>query len=370
MNASKPSVVAERVICGPRLKEFQLSTLEGGAQVLDVAALLPVDLSKSHGVDVTLKRLKEMAAAYSPALEMASLNLDHAYGGPSLGWCEALELRGTLLWARYTDLDPSVVQGIKDRRYTRQSSEFVLEHPLTGGWYFTGLALLGNARPAVPGLPPVTLLRPLKEIAMDKKPNGKPDPNDPIEPDETDEPDEEETPPPKKKASKKPAKKAAAKAVKVTLRASADEDDEDDTDEEEDRRTLKASARGASKLLTSLRNKNAELEAESLIRELGARVTPAMRRLAQPLLACLLGTPERFTVRLKVKGEEEEVDVAQVVVDLLALVPAFTALGAGEMADQEAELESSIVATSGLDKARLSQLQKKYGFTNSFGFRS
>ena len=110
-----------------------------------------------------------MAAAYNPSVEMASLNLDHNWGGPSLGWCERIWLQDSALWVRYTDLDPATVELVRTKRYTRRSAEIALSHPITGGWYFTGCALLGNARPAVAGLPPVTLCRPQYVLTAPKE---------------------------------------------------------------------------------------------------------------------------------------------------------------------------------------------------------
>jgi hypothetical protein len=46
-----------------------------------------------------------------PAVEMASLNLDHNWGGPSLGWCERVWLQDAALWVRYVDLDPRTASG-------------------------------------------------------------------------------------------------------------------------------------------------------------------------------------------------------------------------------------------------------------------
>ena len=57
------------------------------------------------------------------AVEMASLNLDHNWGGPSLGWCERVWLQDEALWVRYIDLDPDTVELVRSKRYTRRSAE-------------------------------------------------------------------------------------------------------------------------------------------------------------------------------------------------------------------------------------------------------
>jgi hypothetical protein len=288
----------------------------GESPVLEFPALVPIDLSESHGIEITLARLEEMAAAYDPSIEMASLNLDHNYGGPSLGWCERIWLQDAELWVRYIELDPNAVELVRTKRYTRRSAEIALNHPMTGGWYFTGCALLGNARPAVSGLPPVTLCRPQYVLTARKETPMEPNPE--------------------------------AEAELATLRAQA--------------------AEGAQALAEILRH-NAELSVESRLAKLGARITPPMVKLAKPLLVELLATRTPATVKLQDDPAKPAADVsiAERILEILAAVPAVEALTAGRLADEERQ---AAVNLGSLSQERHRELDAKYAFTTTaFGFR-
>lgn len=122
------------------------------------AVAKPANLKKTHGIDITAERLAEMVAAYDPEnVEMAPLNFDHEPGGPAHGWVASLAIRDGMLWARPVDLSDQLVEGIKSGRYKRASIELTQTHPETGGWYLNGLAVLGNAKPAIKALPPLRL---------------------------------------------------------------------------------------------------------------------------------------------------------------------------------------------------------------------
>jgi hypothetical protein len=284
---------------------------------LEFPALAPIDLTESHGIEITLARLEEMAAAYDPAIEMASLNLDHNYGGPSLGWCERIWLQDSALWVRYIDLDPPTVELIRARRYTRRSAELALNHPVTGGWYFTGCALLGNARPAVAGLPPVTLCRPQYVLTPRKE--------TPMEPEPT-----------------------PGEAELATLRAQTAE---------------------ATLAFTAILRQKAALDAETRLTQLGARITPPMAKLAKPLLVELLAAHTPATVKLQDDPAKPAADVsiAERILEILAAVPAVEALTAGRLADEERQ---AAVNLGGLSEERRRELDAKYAFsTTAFGFR-
>ncbi|HVS00493.1 MAG TPA: hypothetical protein VMW27_27980, partial [Thermoanaerobaculia bacterium] len=265
------------------------------APALEFPALVPTDLTESHGINITLQRLQEMAAAYNPTAEMASLNLDHNTGGPSLGWCERIWLQDAALWVRYIDLDPETVELVRSKRYTRRSAEIALSHPVTGGWYFTGCALLGNARPAIPGLPPVTLCRP-QYVLTTRKETPMPEDDPPAAP-----PPSPPTPP-------------SGEAELAALRAQV--------------------AEGAQALSTLLRQR-AELDVDRRLALLSARVTPAMAKLARPLLVELLAERNPATVKLQTDPAKPAVDIsiAEQILQILAAVPAVEALTAGRMAD-------------------------------------
>jgi hypothetical protein len=328
-----PRIISGSVLWTPgadHILELAASSA-GDTPVLEFPALVPVDLTESHGINITLQRLVEMTGAYDPAVEMASLNLDHNWGGPSLGWCERVWLQDAALWVRYIDLDPATVELIRNKRYTRRSAEIALSHPITGGWYLTGCALLGNARPAIPGLPPVTLCRPQyvltarKEIPVpeDDPPATQPPPDDPN------------------------ASIPAGHSELAALRAQV--------------------AEGAQALSTLLRQR-AELDVDRRLAQLGARVTPAMAKLAKPLLVELLADRAPATVKLQADPTKPaiEVSIADQVLQILTAVPAVEALTAGRMADADPVLPSAGALTA----ERQAELEQKYRFSASWGFRS
>ena len=246
----KPRIITGSVLWTPGA-DHVLELAAGDTPVLEFPALIPVDLTESHGINITLQRLQEMAGVYDPAVEMASLNLDHNWGGPSLGWCERVWLQDAALWVRYVDLDPATVELIRSKRYTRRSAEIALSHPVTGGWYLTGCALLGNARPAIPGLPPVTLCRP-QYVLTARKETSMPEDDPPAT-----------TPPPDNPTASAPSGEPELAALRAQV------------------------AEGAQALSTLLRQR-AELDVDRRLALLGARVTPAMAKLAKPLLVELL----------------------------------------------------------------------------------
>ena len=277
-----------------------------------------------------------MAAAYDPAVEMASLNLDHNWGGPSLGWCERLWLQDAALWVRYIDLDPTTVELIRSKRYTRRSAEIALSHPVTGGWYFTGCALLGNARPAVAGLPPVTLCRPQYVLTARKEiPMPDTDPPTPTPPDS---------------------------AVHRTLRPAG---------HPEQLAILRAQVAEGAQALSTLLRQRAELDVDRRLALLGARVTPAMAKLARPLLVELLADRTPATLKLQADPSKPAVDVsiAEQILQILAAVPAVEALTAGRLADP-ANTDPAARPAGALTPEREAELEQKYRFSASWGYRS
>jgi hypothetical protein len=313
-------------------EDLTVALPEAGTPVLETPVLVPIDLTESHGTDITLARLDELAASYDPEIEMAPLNFDHAYGGPSHGWCEAVWVRDGALWVRYVDLAAEAVDGIRQRRYTRRSAEIVLHHPVTGGWYFTGLALLGNQRPAVLGLPPLQLHRPRHVVITGA--------------------------PPRKEKQMETPTPAAAEPAAVQLTAAEVEQ-----------------LRSGVALAAELRRQNAQLQADAAIRALGSRVTPAMKRDLLPLLAHLMAAETPATLKLSVREGDKDVPkdftVAEVVLRILQAVPEFEALGRGPMAaDEGADLEAAtgdvavLYARYSLTPERLTALRARYGGGN------
>jgi hypothetical protein len=321
-----PQIITGAVLWTPATDhQADLSADASGAAgeppVLEFAALVPVDLTESHGIEITPQRLAEMAAAYNPAVEMASLNLDHNWGGPSLGWCERVWLQDNALWVRYVDLDPATVDLVREKRYTRRSAEIALSHPVTGGWYFTGCALLGNARPAVAGLPPVTLCRPQYVLTTPK-----------------------ETPVPEPGL---PAGPTAGEAELATLRAQV--------------------AEGAQTLSILLRQ-CAESEVDRRLALLGARVIPPMAKLARPLLIELLADRTPATIKLQADPTKPatEISIAEQILQILAAVPAVEALTAGRLADADPTPHTA----GALTPEREAELERKYRFSAGWGFRA
>lgn len=324
-----PRIISGSVLWTPAA-DHVLELAAGEVPALEFPALVPIDLTESHGIVITLQRLQEMAGAYNPAVEMASLNLDHNWGGPSLGWCERVWLQDAALWVRYIELDPATVELVRTKRYTRRSAEIALSHPVTGGWYLTGCALLGNARPAIPGLPPVTLCRPQYVLTSQKEiPMPEDDPPAPSVPDDP-------TP-----------SVPTGEAELAALRAQV--------------------AEGAQALSTLLRQR-AELDVDRRLALLGARITPAMAKLARPLLVELLADRNPATVKLQADPAKPAIDVsiAEQVLQILAAVPAVEALTAGRMADADPAARPS----GGLTPEREAELEQKYRFSSSWGFRS
>ena len=314
-----PRIITGAVLWTPAAENPSDLATSGDGLVFPV--LVPIDLTETHGIVITAERLAEMAAAYDPSIEMASLNLDHNYGGPSLGWCQRLWLQDDALWVRYTDLDPTTVELIRTKRYTRRSAEIALSHPVTGGWYFTGCALLGNARPAVPGLPPVTLCRPQYVLRKET----------PVS--------ESDSPPP------------ALGEVELSA-------------------VLQQRVAESDQAVAIILRQKAELEADSRLKALGARLTPGMAKLAKPLLVELLATRTPATLKLQDDPAKPPTDVAIAdrILEILAAVPEVEALNAGRLAEQD---HQAALATSGLSDERRRELDAKYRFTtNAFGFRT
>lgn len=312
-----PTIITGSVLWTPAADHI-IELAAGEAPVLEFPALKPIDLSESHGIEITLQRLEEMAAAYDPTVEMASLNLDHNYGGPSLGWCERIWLQDSALWVRYIDLDPTAIDLVRTKRYTRRSAEIALSHPITGGWYFTGCALLGNARPAVAGLPPVTLCRPQYVLTARKETPMEPEPS-------------------------------PGEAELATLRAQTAE---------------------ATLAFTAILRQKAALDAETRLTQLGARITPAMAKLAKPLLIELLAAHTPAAVKLQEDPTKPAADVsiAERLLEILAAVPAVEALTAGRLAEEE---HQAAVNLGGLSEERRRELDAKYAFSSTaFGFRA
>ncbi len=337
MTERQIEVIPDTIVCAPDLVQNEGEQLfrlaEDGAPpapgVLSMAVMRVIDLTKSHGIDVTLEKLQQMVAVYDPTVEQASLNFDHAWGGPSYGWCEEIWLEGDLLWARYVDVDPTVFDGIRAKRWVRRSSEFCLHHKITGSWYYTGCALLGQNRPAVPGLPPIQLLRPSVRLVLpvppkeEEPPMSKPAVNTP--------PEQEPAPTPANPATEEVTELLAAGRRELTL----------------------------------LREQNAQLQVGRILTDLGTRVTPGMRKTLEPLLLHLHGsTPQ--TIKLDLGKGPVDTSVAAAIVEVLKAAPEFESLGGRRLAEEDPPAPG----IGGLTAERVAELEAKYHFQGSPAFRA
>ena len=161
--------------------DFDLRLNEQG-ELAEWAVAKPVDLTSTHKVNITLERLHEMAATYDPVnIEAAAINFDHADEGPAEGWVESLAVRDGMLWVKPIRLSAEVVQGVRESRYQRASIEFTTNHPETGGWYFNGLAVLGAAKSAIKGLPPLRLSAPRYVLDLSESETAQPIADAPVE---------------------------------------------------------------------------------------------------------------------------------------------------------------------------------------------
>jgi hypothetical protein len=132
--------------------------------------------------------------------------------------------------------------------------------------------------------------------------------------------------------------------------------------------TLKAQVAEGAQAVAALLRQKAELDVDRRLALLGARVTPAMAKLARPLLVELLADRTPATVKLQADPAKPAIDVsiAEQILQILAAVPAIEALTAGRLADADPTTR----AASTLTPERESELEQKYRFSASWGFRS
>jgi hypothetical protein len=106
------------------------------------------------------------------------------------------------------------------------------------------------------------------------------------------------------------------------------------------------------------------------VRPSGIQIRPAkaMAKLAKPLLVELLAECTPATVKLHADPAKPpaEVSIADQVLQILAAVPAVEALAAGRMADADPAPRQP----GALSSEREAELEQKYRFSASWGFRS
>ena len=134
---------------------------------------------------------------------------------------------------------------------------------------------------------------------------------------------------------------------------------------------LRAQVTEGAQALSTLLRQRAELDVDRRLAQLGARVTPAMAKLARPLLVELLADRTPATVKLQAGTAQpaSEVSIADQVLQILAVVPPVEALTAGRMADA-ANTDPAARQPGALAPEREAELEQKYRFSASWGFRS
>ena len=334
---------------GPRLQLFLGPEVSLGGELVEGAApaafeapvLRPQDLSESHGIEIRREHLEEMAAAYDPAVEEATLNFDHAWEGPAHGFAEKLWVKGEELWARFTRLSTEAVEAIRSGQWPRRSSELVRKHPATGGWYYTGCALLGAARPAIWGMGQGQLLsgNPVEVVDLGAPmtaPDGAPH-------------QEADTMPIELAGEPEPVETITAPAEPETLAAPDDQ-------------VTKLQAE-----LAAERAKSRRLEARSRaaadLEKLGARVTPAMRRAGLPALLEELAaadTPQTVTLSAG-DGAPRESAVYDALLAVLQACPEAQMLSAPPLAAREAEEAARLALDNGTPEELA--VRERYGIT-------
>lgn len=328
-------------------------------RAMECAVLRPIDLSVTHGINVTPEILQAMVDSYDPAFEAAPLNFDHAWGGPSHGWCSKLWLAGETLWSRFEQLSQEAVDAISSGRWPRRSAEISLNHHQTKAPYFLGLALLGNSAPAVPGLPAAQLLsRPITRLILIPGADGStPAAALGTGQKENQMPDQKTATPAAADATATPATPdPATPAEPVNLAAERD--------------ALRAEREAARAERLAARRERAEASVDKLVTELGARVTPAMLRAGlRETLIDLAAAETPAVVHLTADGKPVEKPLFDTLAAILKAAPEVKVLGAAPMAAADPEGDDTRPAATvalherhGLSKERVAELQRKYQF--------
>lgn len=341
---------------------------------LEWAVAKPTNLSDSHGIDITVERLMEMASSYNPeGIEAAPINFDHDPGGPAHGWVESLEVREGLLWVRPVELSPDVVAGIRGGRYRRASIELTTKHPETGGWYLNGLAVLGNAKPAIKGLPPLRLSAPRYVIQLGDEPpaevpeaiSSSPRPEEPAPlepPDVSDNPLPEDIPEEQAMSEKKETPEMGAEelglfrklvaALRGEPRAEVAQPPVGLTAEEVD-------ARIEAKVQAGINAGLAEQTVTADLRAVDGKATPGAIAKARPALlkAKTAGDEETYAAILGVLAEQD----ASYLLDGEIASEELTSEGKSLAVSGRAE----VMARNGIDAKREAELARKYGLSKT-----
>ena len=111
-------------------------------------------------VTITEADVARAAAAYDPELNQAPIVIGHpADNAPAYGWVAGLSADGGVLSADFAQVDDGFKELVNAGRYKKVSASFYPPahpaNPKPGVWYLRHLGFLGAAAPAVKGLQPI-----------------------------------------------------------------------------------------------------------------------------------------------------------------------------------------------------------------------
>ena len=311
--------------------------------------LKPVDANYTRrpgrpGVDITTEVLEEMALSYDPSVDQAPINIDHNRGGGAFGWIRNVWTEDGFLYVEPEHLSPELSEGIRERRFQRVSAELDREHPETGGWYFSGLAVLGANKPIIKGLKPIHLSEgeadepPFRTLHLSEAPRFRTlNPEDDMAPPKHEtKPNDPPSPPP-----------AAPPTLDLSSAISLAEGETITLgDLLADRARVTEQAQQVSSALDRLHLSEATTHIRSSLDELGDRLNLKARRELEPVLlalACGGDGGRHQTIELSEAGDDGKtstvtVDAVDAVLGALRHLPTFELagdLGSMHLADED-----------------------------------
>ncbi len=317
----------------------------------------PIDLTETHGYDLTAERLAQMAASYNPAIEAAAINVDHVRSGDAFGWLTDVQWDGKHLTARPSNLSSEIAERVRAGKLTRVSIEFTSSHPATGGYYLTGLALLGAQTPAIWGLPPIELsstesIYRLQEVLM---PNPAP-----VDPPTDPQPAPQPTTPPAAQGPAAPPVAAAESVTELSVQ-------------------VQLAQRERQQLANDRQQLRAERAAFGIQRQVDALGPRIPSQIASRLVTCLsaLSSVENpVIVELAVdSGGTRQADAVTEILGCLSQLPEIITPGRQELAGPGADDSAPITGVTadqlsaginaGLSSERIAELAAKYPLSNN-----
>lgn len=326
----------------------------------------------SIGGRVTVKSadLDELVKSYDPAVERAAINIDHEDNGPALGWVARLERRGNVLFAEVEDIDPKLRADIQAKKYRRPSVELHKKHPVTGGLYLDGLAVLGAKRAAVKGLE-ISLADAAEVLEFEADPipgSSEPSTDAPVA-GQQESTMSKKTSPAAGENSDQQATIQAPAVTDATVAELAERSEATLARLSEQQRSLAATER-------RLALKEADLEVRDALAAIGNRVTPAMKSAGLVALLVALKAAEQPTeITLSgADGKESKASAYEVALAVVKSIPdVVSPMLGGPLAtgDKGALTAADGIALSeedrawnrahGIDEAREKELVALYG---------